>query len=334
MKRVGTTLFLTSENLSLEIQEECLVIRKAGERVRDIPLLGLENITMLCWDGWLTAETIRRCAEHKISVNIGTPYGKFQARVEGAPTGNILLRRELYRVADDPERCLGISKSIVRAKIHNQSHCLKKKLKTDFPEMDNVKKRSEQASSTAELLGIEGEAASIYFGNWGSLITNPEFDWSARSRRPPLDPPNALLSFLYTLASNDCKSACLNAGLDAYCGIYHRDQPGRASLALDLVEEFRVKFADQCVLFLLNNRMLSQSDFKIEKLPSGQSIECTLTEVSIKTVLKTYQERKMEEVYHPQIEEKIPWGWAPTVQARLLAKAIRENVEYIPMLMP
>lgn len=341
MKRVGTTLFLVSEGSHIEIRGECLVVRVKGVRVRDVPLRTVENVTIMCWDGWLSAETIRRCSEHKIAINVMTPHGKFQSRVEGCPTGNILLRREHYRVADDAAKSLELAKAMIRGKAINQSSYLKRKNreggggKEDCWKLDAVSDRILRAQSHEHLLGLEGEAAAIYFSNWDTLVRNSKFQWNGRNRKPPKDELNALLSFLYVILANDCKSACLTAGLDPYCGLFHKDKPGRPSLALDLMEEFRVKMADQCAVFIVNNNVLTPSEFTTKKIPGSDTpIECLLGEESLKRVIEVYQKRKLEEVTHPAIGEKIPWGWCPTVQARLLAKAIREGVAYSPMLIP
>lgn len=341
MKKVGTTLFLVTEGSHVEIRGECLVIRVKGTRIRDVPLRTIENITIMCWDGWLSAETMRRCSEHKISINVMTPHGKFQARVDGCPTGNIHLRRQQFRVADDAEKSLELAKAMILGKVKNQATYLKRKARETGSngaggrKLDSVTDRVSKAQSNEHLLGLEGEAASIYFSSWDELVLNRKFRWNGRNRRPPKDELNALLSFLYVILANDCKSACLTAGLDPYCGLFHKDKPGRPSLALDLMEEFRVKLADQCALFVVNNNVLAPSDFTVKKIPgSDEVIECLLGEESIKKVLEVYQKRKLEEITHPSIGEKIPWGWCPTVQARLLAKSIREDVDYTPMLIP
>lgn len=337
MRQIKNTLYLLSEGSSVQIEGEALTIRVNSERVRDLPLRSIENITMMCYNGWLSAETIRRCGDSGISINIGTPTGKFQVRVEGNPKGNILLRREQYRIADNEVKRLSFAKAFVSGKIKSQNETLRRKNRgcTEHEQaikrMERLQERTQTAENDEELLGIEGEAAATYFSRFHTIIQNPGFAWTKRTRRPPKDEINALISFLYALATNDCKSACLATGLDPYCGLYHKDIPGRPSLALDLVEEFRCKLGDLCAASLINNKIIQISDFERIETPSHEIIEVKLTETGLKKVISHYQTRKNEEIYHPPIQEKVPWGLVPLLQARWLAKAIRECQEYTPL---
>jgi len=290
---------------------------------------------MLVWNGYITAEAARRCSEEGVSISIGTPNGQFLVRTEGFPRGNISLRRVQYRLSDDPEWKLKHAKMIVTAKCRTQKDLVARhrrdqqapELRTIETKLETYGKMISTATSEKELLGIEGIIASEYFSSFPTLIKNPLTEWEGRSRRPPKSPENALLSFLYAVATNDCKSALALVGLDPYCGIYHHDQSGRPSLALDLLEEFRIRLGDQTMLALINRKQITLDDFE-----SGSKMlnSWSLTEKGRKKTIKHYQERKNEEIFHTAIGKKISWGLVPIIQARLLARAFRSEETYTP----
>ncbi|MEI8285468.1 MAG: CRISPR-associated endonuclease Cas1 [bacterium] len=335
MKIHKNTVYITTEGTWVQTEGESLQIRLPDGEKRSLPLRNLDSVVLLVWDGVITAEAARRCSESGVSVAIATPTGKFIASVDGYPRGNITLRRAQYRFSDDADKKLSVSKSIVRAKIVSQKNLLARHRRDHqvltLEEMERqLSRRFEavlSAQSEEELLGREGDAANIYFQGFPLLIKNPLNVWTGRNRRPPKDPQNAILSFLYSLATNDCKSALALVGLDPYCGIYHHDQPGRPSLALDLVEEFRVRMADQTLLSLLNRNQVGLPDFEVAETGSS---EWRLNADGRKKVIQEYQKRKSEEIIHPYLDERVSWGLIPTIQARLLARHIREQDEYMP----
>lgn len=261
------------------------------------------------------------------------------ATVHGPTTGNVLLRREQYRQSDDDVAVLHWSKAFITGKIYNCRTVLLRALR-DHPELNADGKmgaaveslkhllgRLPGARSADEVRGLEGEAAGIYFGVFGKLLTNPEsgFEFDGRNRRPPLDPINCLLSFFYSLLTNDIRGALESVGLDPQVGFLHRLRPGRASLALDLIEEFRPVIADRLTLNLLNRGQLKREDFIYSD--SGAVL---LTDDARKTVLKAYHQKKQEEVLHPFLNEKMSTGMLWHIQARLLARGIRGDIKDYP----
>ncbi len=266
--------------------------------------------------------------------------GRFQARVEGPMTGNVLLRRAQYRASDAPDE---IVRSLVIGKVANQRSVLMRALRdhgddlapaardavtTAVDRLARILRRVEHSDDSVETLrGSEGEAANLYFGVFDHLVRVPEptLRWRGRSRRPPLDPLNALLSFLYTLLTHDCRSAAESVGLDPAVGFLHRDRPGRPSLALDLMEELRPVLADRLALSLINRRQLGAGDFEVR---AGGAV--LLSDDARKTVLTGWQERKQEERVHPFLDEKIPLGLVPYVQAQMLACHLRGDLDTYP----
>jgi CRISPR-associated protein Cas1 len=277
-----------------------------------------------------------------VSVAYLSANGRFLARVEGPVAGNVLLRREQYRASDDLPRAALIVRNVVGGKLFNQRAVVSRALR-DHGEMlaqdarDALERTQKRLaiigrrlrieSGIDVLRGLEGEAAQSYFGVFQHLIRvdDPTFRFSGRSRRPPLDALNALLSFLYTLITHDCRSALESVGLDPAVGFLHRDRPGRPSLALDLIEEMRPVIADRLALSLVNRKQLNKRDFKT--LDNGA---VTMTEAARKTILVAYQERKRDDILHPFLDEKIPLGMVPFVQAQLLARHLRGDIDAYP----
>jgi CRISPR-associated protein Cas1 len=289
---------------------------------------------------YISPALIGACAAAGIAIILLTRNGRFQARIEGPISGNVLLRRAQYRLSDMSDE---IVRSLVIGKISNQRailmRCLRDYGDTLDPDataaisgaaqrMTHILRRVARATlETDQMRGAEGEAANLYFSVFNHLIRSPDetLRFHGRSRRPPLDPINALLSFLYTLLTHDCRSAAESVGLDPAVGFLHRDRPGRPSLALDLMEELRPIMADRLALSLVNRRQLRAKDFIIQE--SGAVF---LTDDARKTVLTAWQERKRKERRHPFIEETAPLGLVPYLQAQLLARHLRGDLDAYP----
>ena len=279
------------------------------------------------------------CAERDIDMVFCTPRGRFLARTSGIAGGNVLLRREQYRIADDPVRSCRIARCMVLGKLYNARWSLERTLRDHGQRVDvqrfqasiaalkdNLHRAAEETVLDA-LRGYEGAGAKAYFDLFDDMLlrSKEQFRFQGRTRRPPLDPVNAMLSFSYSLLSSDCASALESAGLDPYVGFLHRDRPGRQSLALDVMEELRPCVADRFVLTLVNNRMISPSDF--EYTESGAVL---LSNQARKVFLKAWQEKKQETLTHPFLQQKLPWGLVPYVQALLLARYIRGDLDAYP----
>ena len=338
MRRLLNTLFVTSEDIYLSLDGENVVANRDKAEAARYPLHTLSGILTFSYAGASPA-LMGACAERGISLCFCSPRGKFLARVSGEANGNVLLRRTQYRIADDPVQSCRIAGTMVFGKIYNARWCIER-TKRDHALRVDVKRLSEtcaqlkamlpQIASTTELerlRGIEGAGAAAYFSVFDQLIlaNREEFAFQGRNRRPPLDPVNALLSFAYSLLSHDCAAALESVGLDSYVGFLHRDRPGRSSLALDLMEEFRPCIADRFVLTCINNRVFAKPDFV-----HGESGAVSLTEDARRVFLRRWQERKKETLTHPFLGEKIPWGLAPYVQALLLARHLRGDLEEYP----
>lgn len=261
-----------------------------------------------------------------------TEYGRFLARVQGRQNGNVLLRRTQYRWADDEQKSVAMARVLIAAKIANTRSILQREIRNhgDNSELRKIVThlasglRSLKVATTLdEIRGIEGDAAASYFGVFNELLRNPGFAFGGRVRRPPTDPVNALLSFVYSLITQECVSALQGVGLDPLVGFLHRDRPGRASLALDMLEEFRAAWADRFVLTIINRRQIQLNDFISEA--SGA---VRLTDYARKNLLVAYQERKQVEIMHPYLDESIPIGLLPHCQALLMARHIRGDMEF------
>jgi len=341
MKRHLNTLFVTLEGAFLRKDGAAVDVRHEGQSKLRVPLHNLDGIACFGWDCCATASLMAACAENDVALSFHTPHGKFIAASQSFTSGNILLRREQYRQADDPVATLRIAQNIVAAKIVNSRSTILRAVRDHGTKCEDKTRALREASSFMEpkagramqsedldtLRGIEGDSATAYFAAFPRMITI-EGDWVAmkgRSRRPPRDPINALLSFTYTLLMHDCRSALESCGLDAQCGFLHRDRPGRPSLALDLMEEFRSCLADRLALTLINRKQITSKDFRYEE--SGAVL---LKEDSRKTVLAAWQERKQKEIRHPFLDEKTTVGLLPHLQARLLARYLRKDVDAYP----
>jgi CRISP-associated protein Cas1 len=333
MKKLLNTLYISRQESYLHKERETIVVKNGDDKLGQFPALTVGNI--LCF-GQISVSPFLMgyCGEQGIGMSFYTEYGKFLARVQGKQSGNVLLRRAQYRWADDGEKSTSISRLIVAAKIANARSVLMRELRNhgDNASLQSAAKklatsirRAQNAASVEEVMGMEGDAANSYFAVFNELIRGSGFEFGGRVRRPPTDPVNAMLSFAYSLVTNEAASALQGIGLDPYVGYLHKDRPGRVSLALDLLEEFRAPWADRFVLTLINRKQIQLSDFVSEA--SGA---VRLTDEARKRVLTAWQERKQTEIKHPYLGESIPIGLLPHCQAMLLARHIRGDLEYYP----
>jgi CRISPR-associated protein Cas1 len=341
MKRMLNTIYVTSDSAWLRKDGANVVVEVEGEERGRAPLHMLDGVVTFGRAGASPA-LMAACAEAGIAISFCNPNGRFLARVEGPRSGNVLLRRAQHRLADDPAASAGIVRSIVAAKTANQRTVLLRALRdhgTRMPvearsEIEAAERRLADASrrtlkveTVDALRGIEGEAAASYFAVFGQLVQAPgaDFTFTTRSRRPPMDRMNALLSFLYAMLGHDCRSALEAHGLDPQVGFLHADKPGRAGLALDLMEELRPVLADRLALSLVNRGQLKSQDFIVEEAGAVR-----MTDDARKTVLVAWQERKRDEIVHPFLGEKAPLGLVAQLQAQLLARRLRGDLDGYP----
>ncbi len=338
MKKLLNTLYITTENAYLSLDGENIVIQADEETLGRIPIHTIEGIVAFSYIGASPA-LMGKCADMNKSLVFLKPSGRFLAKVTGKAYGNILLRREQYRICDDEERSLNIAKNMISAKLLNSSAVLSRavrdhELRIDAENFrqtaDTLKKSSVLAykgMGADSLRGLEGECAARYFSLFDDMIlqNKENFFFKSRSRRPPMDNVNAMLSFCYSLLTSICVSALETVGLDPYAGFFHTERPGRCSLALDLVEEFRAPFADRFVLTLVNKKIVSSGDF-LEKESGG----ILLTDDARKNFLTVWQQKKKEIITHPFLQEKVEWGLLPYIQAMLLARYIRGDIDDYP----
>lgn len=338
MRHLLNTLYVTTQNAYLARDGETVAVRVEHETRLRVPLHTLGGI--ICF-GLVSCSPplMQLCAERGVRISFLSEYGKFWARVEGPVSGNVLLRREQYRWSDDPEKSAGIARAVVIAKVANCRTVLLRVLR-DHPEIaggQEVKVAGEYLGRSLSLLqkpltldsvrGIEGDTARQYFSVFDHLILaqKDEFSFKERTRRPPLDNMNALLSFLYTLLAHDVRSALETVGLDPAVGFLHRDRPGRPSLALDLMEELRPVLADRLALSLVNRQQIKGKGFK-----TTETGAVTMDDETRKELLVAYQKRKQEELQHPFINEKVALGLLPFVQAMLLSRYLRGDLDGYP----
>lgn len=333
MKKLLNTLYITRQKSYLHKERETIVVKLDKNKLGQFPALTVSNI--LCFGQVSVSPFLMGyCGEKSIGLSFYTEYGKFLARVQGKQTGNVLLRRTQYRWADDELKSVSIARLMVAAKIANgrsvlmrevRNHGSNEPIEAAIKHLAASLRRVRHVTTVPEILGIEGDAANCYFGVFNALLKGNGFKFGGRVRRPPTDPVNALLSFAYTLITHECASALQGVGLDPYVGFLHQDRPGRVSLAVDLLEEFRAPWADRFVLTLINRQQVKLNDFVTEA--SGA---VRLTDDARKTLLVAWQERKQVEVMHPYLDEKVPVGLLPHCQAMLLARHLRGDTEYYP----
>ena len=338
MRKLLNTLFVTSEDKYLALENQNVVVWNGDERVAQYPLVMLEGIVSFSYKGASPA-LMGACAERNIQLTFLTPRGRFLARSCGMENGNVLLRRAQYRTADSSVDACYIARNMILGKVFNTRWILERALRDHAMRVDAEALKQVSARMAAQLpsietaedldvlRGLEGNASADYFSVFNELILaqDTEFVFDGRNRRPPRDNVNAMLSFAYVLLANDCASALESVGLDAYVGFLHTDRPGRASLALDLMEELRGPLADRLVLTLINNRMVQDKHF--DRREDGSVF---LTADGRKILLTAWQNRKKEEITHPYLKEKIAWGLIPYAQSLLLARFLRGDLDGYP----
>jgi CRISPR-associated protein Cas1 len=336
MKKLLNTLYVTTPDAYLRNDGENLLVTINQEERMRVPIHILDGVVYF---GYLGASpgAIRICTENGVSLSFLSNSGRFLGRVEGPKNGNVLLRKEQYRVSDDTEKSARLASRFITGKLLNCRTSLLRvhrerqnedmlKIESVIAKFADLSKASYEASNLDTIRGIEGDGARAYFSVINDMIYGQEgFAITSRNRRPPLDPTNSLLSFVYTLLSNQCASALEAVGLDPAVGFLHRDRPGRRSLALDLMEELRPVLADRFVLTLINRKQVQIGDF--EKKENGAVV---LKEDSRKTLIEAWQKRKQETITHPYLNEKFAIGLLPHAQALLLARHIRGDIEEYP----
>ena len=338
MKRLNNVLYVTSPDAYLALDGETIVVRKDAHESWRLPLHNLENIVCFAYQG-VSPALMGACAERNIGLTFLDQNGRFRARVSGKTRGNVLLRKKQYQISEDHDLRTPIAASFVYGKVYNSRKVLERALRDHaiLIDVEAVKKAStalkdaltavSRSSSVEALMAIEGNAASVYFSVFDHLILHQkdDFHFGERSRRPPRNVMNALLSFLYTLLTNEAVSALETVGLDPYVGFLHADRPGRPSLALDLMEELRPVCADRLALSLVNRKQIVAKGFTHKE--SGGVV---MDDDTRKIVIGAWQERKKEEILHPFLKERIPFGLILYAQAMLLARHLRGDLDAYP----
>lgn len=338
MRKLLNTLFVTSEDSYLTLANENVVVLQGEERKGQFPLSILEGILCFSYRGASPA-LMGACARQGIMLCFLTPQGRFLARTCGEDRGNVLLRKRQYRLSDQESASCLIARNMIFGKVYNSRWYIERFLRDHAMRLDAalLHRQSEKlqallpsildCNDLETLRGLEGDAASWYFSCMDEMILNQKVDFyfRTRNRRPPLDNVNAMLSFAYALLANDCGAALESVGLDSYVGFLHRDRPGRASLSLDLMEELRSPMVDRLVLKLINKQMIQPRHF--DRQENGAVF---LNDEGRKILLTQWQERKREEIMHPYLKEKMYWGLVPYVQALLLARHLRGDIDAYP----
>lgn len=338
MRKLLNTLYVTIPDAYLARDGENVLIKAENEIKFRIPVHNLEGIVCFGFAG-ASPGLMHLCCERGVTLSFLTEYGKFMGRVTGKVSGNILLRRNQYRWTENDTITQRLATRFILAKIMNSRAVLHRavrdhpqvvdtKLLTDtMRSLANLANQLDKAKDLNSIRGLEGQAAYLYFTAFDQLILSQKEDFSMteRNRRPPLDRINALLSFLYTLLTHEVVAALESIGLDPQAGFLHRDRPGRSSLALDVMEELRPHFADRLAVTLINRNQINSSGFVIKE--NGAVI---MDDKTRKEVLLAWQKRKQEEIIHPFLEEKVPLGLVPYIQAMLLARHIRGDIEDYP----
>lgn len=341
MRKLLNTLYVMTESCYLTLEGENIVIQDDKKTLGRFPLHTLENIICFTYKGASPA-LMGACAERNIGMSFFSPRGAFLARVVGKEYGNVLLRKEQYRISDNENRSVLYARNMITGKTFNSRWSIERTLR-DHAYRVNVEKLKQASDSLYgtlpkinstlkldELRGIEGKSAEQYFSVFNDMILNQkdDFKFVTRNRRPPLDNINAVLSFAYTILAGDCANALSSVGLDPYVGFMHSDRPGRASLALDLMEELRPILADRFILTLINTKTIQANHFEKQK-----DNAVLLNDDGRKVFFNAWQNHKRETITHPYLKEKIVWGLVPYVQALLLARTIRGDIdEYPPFL--
>jgi CRISPR-associated protein Cas1 len=336
MRKLLNTLYITTPEAYLSKDGLNVVVSVKQEELFRIPVINIEGIVTFGYMG-ASPGLMKLCVDNGVSLTFLSPNGRFVSRVQGQTKGNVLLRRGQYRMADNEQSSLHVSKLFVAGKIQNYRNVLRRYIRdygvNDEVEMtakalDMEKRDALKAQDKNVLMGIEGRAANRYFSVFPHLILQQkaDFPFDGRNRRPPKDAVNAMLSLAYTLLANDSAAALETVGLDPYVGFFHALRPGRTSLALDIMEELRAYLGDRFVLSLINKRQITANDF----LYQGEK-GVVLTDKGRKVFLTSWQNRKRETIIHPYLNEKIPIGLLPHVQAMLLARYVRNDIDDYPV---
>lgn len=338
MRQLLNTLYINTPDAYLAADGNNVKVLIDQKCVGEVPLQNFESIVTFGYSG-VSPALMQKCLDQGISISFISKSGYLKGRVVGKPTGNVYLRRTQYRLADTQTSSLEISKNFIIGKVYNQRWIVERYIRDHSMQIDldqfrrvseTLKKGIEEIQNVGdidELRGIEGNLATEYFSIFDQMIINQKenFFYHGRNRRPPLDRVNALLSLTYTLLSNECSSGLTANGLDPYVGFMHVDRPGRESLALDIMEELRGVMADRFVLKLVNKKMVHAEDF-IEK----ENGAILLKDDARKMVLSEWQNSKSTAIEHPFLKEKVEWGLIPFVQAQLLARYLRGDLDGYP----
>lgn len=339
MKELLNVLYVLTSDSYLGKDGQCVSVRTEGQSPRRLPLMGLEGIVCLGRVN-VSPYLMAACAEHGVALSWMSENGRFLASVHGETKGNVLLRRQQFRWADDPERSAAMARFVLKGKLGNARSVLRRGARDNrdparatpltqaADTMTAALTRLDRERDLDGLRGVEGDAGATYWAAFPFLIGNADFIFRGRNRRPPLDPVNCLLSFVYTLLAHDVRSALEGVGLDPYVGFLHRDRPGRASLAFDLMEELRHVLADRLVLSLVNRRQVALNGFKT--LDSGAVV---MEDTTRHTVIEAWQTRKRETIRHPFLGEDAEIGLLPHLQALLMARYVRGDLDGYPALL-
>lgn len=331
-------MYVNNPECFLSLKNDNVIVNIDDKVLLKVPLINLESILTCGYKGAST-RLMFACAEKGITLSFLTEGGKYLGSFIGESKGNILLRKEQYRISDDNTKCCVSAKNFIVGKLYNSRWVLERatrdyplrvnveRLKIASSKINNIAKEVLECNTIDRIRILEGTAAQYYFAEFNELIlqNKEDFYFRNRNRRPPLDPLNALLSLTYTMLAHDYRGACEAVGLDAYCGFLHRDRSGRPSLALDLMEELRTAVADRFVLSLINRREISGTDFEF----SGSGA-VNLKESGRKTFFEAWQQHKKQVITHPYLKEKIEWGLVPYSQALLLSRVIRGDIDEYP----
>ena len=335
------TLYVTTPDSALHKEGESLVVKVDHVKRLQVPLHHLQGIVVMT-QAWVSPDLQRACLERDMTLVFLTERGRFLGRLEGTGAPGGLLRRDQMQAHFDPKRTLALARTFVKGKLANQRQVLQRAARearlgeegplTEAAErLRLLQKLVEMMETLDQVRGCEGEGAARYFEQFEAMVRQQRsaFPWRGRTRRPPMDPLNALLSFSYALLMGDCLSACQGVGLDPAIGYLHAFRPGRPALALDLMEAFRPLVADRLVLTLINNQQVGPKGFR-----ASESGGIEMDEETRKLVIVTYQERKAQLLRHPFLDQEIPWGLAPLLEARLLARHLRGDLEAFPPFHP
>jgi CRISP-associated protein Cas1 len=342
MRQLLNTLYITTPQAYAHLENDTLRIDVEREKKLAVPLHHLGSV--VCFGNIMVSPALmHRLAEEGKSLVLLDGNGRFKARLEGPTSGNVLLRQAQHKAVGESAQTLAMARSFIAGKLKNSRQILLRGARenADVTEQETLKRVGESLNASLRALanandldtmrGVEGEAARGYFGALNLLVkkdAREHFQMDGRSKRPPRDRMNALLSFLYSMITNDCRSAIESVGLDPQLGFLHAVRPGRAALALDLVEEFRAFIADRLALSLVNRGQIVAKDFEFRE---GGSVQ--LADDARRTLVVAFQERKQEEITHPLLEQKMPLGLVPLLQARFIARTLRGEMEgYVPFL--